>query len=123
MLFNAPDHKQNTFNVQVTGNFKTSKDSFYSFTENEILHITFVKRADGSIFEEVRELIFLDEIDQFFPAETPILIYQSKYRSVRGYRDFLRKQPLFDEHEHLLKKYARMIRNEPNWNFNNNVPF
>ena len=29
MYFNVPDHKMNFFNVQIQGNFKDSKDSFY----------------------------------------------------------------------------------------------
>lgn len=124
MLFTPPDHKKNTFSVRIKGNFMVTKDSFYSFSDDDIVHITFVKKPDGSIYEEVRELIFLQEIDQFFPADEPELIYRSSYKSVRGYRDFLRKQPLFEEHESFLKKYAYLMYTEPNWDFfDDNTPF
>lgn len=106
MLFKAPEHKKNTFSITITGNFTDSIDSFYRFKESEIMHITFVKKSDGSIFEEVRSLIFLEGIDQFFPSDEVELIYRSNYKSVRGYRIFLRKQTLFEEHETILKKYA-----------------
>ena len=124
MLFTPPDHKKNILSIRIKGNFKDSKDSFYSFSDDDIVHITFVKKPDGSIYEEVRELIFLEEIDQFFPTDDVELIYRSTYKSVRGYRNFLNKQPLFDEHEPFLKKYAYLMYTEPNWDlWDDNTPF
>lgn len=110
MLFETPDHKQNILSIQVSGNFVDSKDSFYRFTDHEILHVTFVKKQDGSIFEEVRNLIFLEGIEHFFPSDEIELLYRSHYKSVRGYRAFLKKQPSFDEHELILKKYAHDLQ-------------
>ena len=43
MFFQAPTHKNNTFDVQIKGNFRDSKDSFYSISEKDFVHITFVK--------------------------------------------------------------------------------
>lgn len=123
MYFNAPDHKTNFFNVQIQGNFKDSKDSFYSFTKKDFVHITFVKREDGSIWEEVRELIFMDVLEQFFPAENPELIYKSFYKTVRGYRAFLKRQPLFDEHKLMLMKYGSFIATNPTGYMDDHLPF
>lgn len=124
MLFTPPDHKKNVFSVRIKGNFADSKDSFYSFSDDEIFHITFVKKPDGTIYEEVRELIFLEEIEQFFPADEPELIYRSNYKSVKGYRTFLRKQPLYEEHEPFLKKYAYLMYTSPKWGLlDDNTPF
>lgn len=109
MLFEAPDHKTNKFSIQISGNFTDSKDSFYRFTEDEIVHITFTKKTDGSIFEEVRKLILLEGIEHFFPSDDIELSYRSNYKSVRGYRAFLKKQPRFEEHQAILKKYAHEI--------------
>lgn len=118
-----PDHKMNFFNVQIQGNFKDSKDSFYSFTKKDFVHITFVKREDGSIWEEVRELIFMDVLEQFFPAENPELIYKSFYKTVRGYRAFLKRQPLFDEHKLMLIKYGSFIATNPAGYMDDYLPF
>lgn len=123
MIFKAPDHKNNSLKVQVNGNFTDSKDSFYKIWNDIFVHITFVKRSDGVIMEEVRDLIVLSEIDQFFPAEEPELIYSSNFRSVRGYREFLKRQQKFHEHEELLKKYASLIRTQPDWGIRGDTPF
>lgn len=123
MLFTAPNHKSNTFSVTIKGNFTDSKDSFYSFEGNDITHITFVKDAHGTIYEEARSLIFLEGIDEFFPADQPELIYKSNYQNVSSYRRFLNKQPKFEEHSVFLKKYAYQMISEPNWNLNDLDPF
>lgn len=123
MLFTPPNHKQNIFHVEIKGNFTDSKNSFYSFSDQDLVHITFVKRPDGNIYEEVRELIFLEDIDQFFPSDEPELIYRSNYKSVASYRSFLRKQPIFEEHEPFLKKYAFLMFTEPDWGLSGNEPF
>ena len=113
MFFQAPTHKDNTFDVQIKGNFRDSKDSFYSISEKDFVHITFVKREDKSIWEEVRSLMMIDTIDEFFPNEEPDIIYRSNYTSVRGYRAFLNRQPLFEEHEAFLKKYGNLMYTKP----------
>ena len=113
MFFQAPTHKNNTFDVQIKGNFRDSKDSFYSISEKDFVHITFVKREDKSIWEEVRPLMMLETIDEFFPNEEPDIIYRSNYTSVRGYRAFLNRQPLFEEHEAFLKKYGNLMYTKP----------
>ena len=66
MFFQAPTHKNNVFDIQIRGNFRDSKDSFYSISENDFVHITFIKREDNSIWEEVRPLMILESIDEFF---------------------------------------------------------
>ena len=82
MFFEAPNHKANSFDIQIKGNFRDSKDSFYSITDKGFVHITFIKREDKSIWEEVRPLMILDSIDEFFPNEEPDIIYRSNYTSV-----------------------------------------
>lgn len=123
MLFTAPNHKSNTLSVTIKGNFTDSKDSFYSFEGDDITHITFVKDSYGTIYEEARALIFLEGIDEFFPADQPELIYKSNYQNVSSYRRFLNKQPKFEEHSIFLKKYAYQMISEPNWNLNDLDPF
>lgn len=123
MMFKPPNHKINIFHVEIKGNFTDSKDSFYSFSSQDLVHITFVKKPDGTIYEEVRELIFLKEIDQFFPSDQPELVYRSNFKSVASYRIFLRKQPLFSEHESFLKKYTFFMFSEPDWGISGNAPF
>lgn len=70
----------------------------------------------GSIYEEMRRLVFLEEADFFFPEDEPDLIYSSHFKSVRGYRAFLKKQLIFEEHASFLKKYAVLMHTEPKWN-------
>jgi hypothetical protein len=123
MLFEAPNHKKNILSIRIEGNFVDSNDSFYSFSGDDIVHITFIKKSDGSICEEVRKLIFLEGIDQFFPSDEIELIYRSNYKSVGGYRTFLRKQPLYDEHEAILKKYAYSMHRAPNRDIWDDSPF
>jgi hypothetical protein len=113
MFFTPPIHKNNIFDVLIKGNFRDSKDSFYSFSEKDFVHITFVKREDKTIWEEVRSLMMIDSIDEFFPNAEPDLIYRSNYNSVRGYRAFLNRQPLFEEHEPFLKKYGNLMYIKP----------
>jgi hypothetical protein len=115
MLFTAPNHKANSLAITIQGNFTDSKDSFYRFTAEDITHITFVKDTHGTIYEEARSLIFLDGIDEFFPADQPDVIYKSSYQNVSSYRRFLNKQPKFEEHAFFLKKYGHQMITEPNW--------
>lgn len=126
MFFEAPNHKANSFDIQIKGNFRDSKDSFYSITDKGFVHITFIKREDKSIWEEVRPLMILDSIDEFFPNEEPDIIYRSNYKSVRGYRAFLNRQPLFEEHAPFLKKYGIMLYQKPIYGFggyDDDMPF
>ena len=123
MLFTAPNHKSNTFSVTIKGNFTDSKDSFYRFTGDDIIHITFIKDSHGTIFEEARALIFLEGIDEFFPANQPDVIYKSNYQNVSSYRRFLNKQPKFEEHSLFLKKYGYQMITEPNWSQYDMDPF
>ena len=74
MFFEAPNHKANSFDIQIKGNFRDSKDSFYSINDKDFVHITFIKREDKSIWEEVRPLMILDSIDEFFPNEEPDIV-------------------------------------------------
>ena len=113
MFFTPPIHKNNTFDVLIKGNFRDGKDSFYSISEKYFVHITFVKREDKTIWEEVRSLMMFENIDEFFPNAEPDLIYRSNYNSVRGYRAFLNRQPLFEEHEPFLKKYGNLMYIKP----------
>ena len=53
MLFTPPNHKLNIFHVEIKGNFTDSKDSFYSFSDQDMVHITFIKKPDGTIFEKI----------------------------------------------------------------------
>lgn len=115
MLFTAPNHKANSLTITIQGNFTDSKDSFYRFTAEDITHITFVKDTHGTIYEEARSLIFLDGIDEFFPADQQDVIYKSSYQNVSSYRRFLNKQPKFEEHALFLKKYGYQMITEPNW--------
>jgi hypothetical protein len=90
------------------------------------VHITFVKREDKSIWEEVRPLMMLEAIDEFFPNEEPDIIYRSNYNSVRGYRAFLSRQPMFEEHEPFLKKYGNLLYTKPIYGlrgFSDDLPF
>ena len=126
MFFEVPNHKANSFDIQIKGNFRDSKDSFYSITDKGFVHITFIKREDKSIWEEVRPLMILDSIDEFFPNEEPDVIYRSNYKSVRGYRAFLNRQPLFEEHAPFLKKYGVMMHRKPFYGFggyDDDMPF
>ena len=82
MYFDAPTHKNNTFDVLLKGNFRDSKDSFYSISEKDFVHITFVKREDKTIWEEVRSLMMIETIDEFFPNAEPDIMYRSNYTSV-----------------------------------------
>jgi len=123
MLFTAPNHKANSLAITIQGNFTDSKDSFYRFTAEDITHITFVKDTHGTIYEEARPLIFLDGIDEFFPADQPDVIYKSSCQNVSSYRRFLNKQPKFEEHALFLKKYGYQMITEPNWNLNDLDPF
>ena len=113
MFFTPPIHKNNIFDVLIKGNFRDSKDSFYSFSEKDFVHITFVKGENKTIWEEVRSLMMIDSIDEFFPNAEPDLIYRSSFNSVRGYRAFLSRQPLFEEHEPFLKKYGTLMYTKP----------
>ena len=70
--------------------------------------------------------MMLETIDEFFPNEEPDIIYRSNYTSVRGYRAFLNRQPLFDEHEAFLKKYGNLICAKPVYGlrgFGDDFPF
>ena len=109
MYFEAPIHKNNTFDILIKGNFRDSNDSFYSISGKDFVHITFVKRADKTIWEEVRSLMMIETIEEFFPNAEPDMMYRSNYTSVRGYRAFLSRQPLFKEHEPFLKKYGSLM--------------
>ena len=62
MFFQAPTHKNNTFDVQIKGNFRDSKDSFYSISEKDFVHITFVKREDKSIWRRAQLTETLKEL-------------------------------------------------------------
>jgi hypothetical protein len=115
MLFTAPNHKANSLAITIQGNFTDSKNSFYRFTAEDITHITFAKDTHGTIYEEARSLIFLDGIDEFFPADQPDVIYKSSCQNVSSYRRFLNKQPKFEEHALFLKKYGYQMITEPNW--------
>ena len=123
MLFTSPNHKANTLSVIIKGNFTDSKDSFYRFSGDDITHITFVKDSQGTIYEEARSLIFLEGIDEFFPADQPDVIYKSRCLSVSSYRRFLNKQPKFEEHALFLKKYGYQMITEPNWSQYDMDPF
>jgi hypothetical protein len=123
MLFTSPNHKANTLSVIIKGNFTDSKDSFYRFSGDDITHITFVKDSHGTIYEEARSLIFLEGIDEFFPADQPDVIYKSRCLSVSSYRRFLNKQPKFKEHALFLKKYGYQMITEPNWSQYDMDPF
>ena len=123
MLFTSPNHKANTLSVIIKGNFTDSKDSFYRFSGDDITHITFVKDSHGTIYEEARSLIFLEGIDEFFPADQPDVIYKSRCINVSSYRRFLNKQPKFKEHALFLKKYGYQMISEPNWNQFDMDPF
>ena len=123
MQFTSPNHKANTLSVIIRGNFTDSKDSFYRFSGDDITHITFVKDSHGTIYEEARSLIFLEGIDEFFPADQPDVIYKSRCLSVSSYRRFLNKQPKFKEHALFLKKYGYQMITEPNWSQYDMDPF
>ena len=123
MLFTSPNHKAKTLSVIIKGNFTDSKDSFYRFSGDDITHITFVKDSHGTIYEEARSLIFLEGIDEFFPADQPDVIYKSRCLSVSSYRRFLNKQPKFKEHALFLKKYGYQMITEPNWSQYDMDPF
>ncbi len=123
MIYPAPNHKNNVFRVSIKGNFSDTKDSFYCFSDEQAVHITFRKRPDGVILEEVRELVIMDEIDQFFPMQDADLTYKSNYKSVTGYRGFVRSLPKFEDHKHFLQKYIRKTYYDRPWILDEDTPF
>lgn len=123
MLFEVPFHKKNTFSISINGNFKDSRDSFYKLTKDGIFHITFKKGEGDLIYEEVREVVVLKEVNHLFPDSFPILIYPSRFKTIRSYRTFLTKQEAFSEHEEFIKKYAYFFEPNPYWNASEEFPF
>jgi hypothetical protein len=75
------------------------------------------------ILEEVRELVIMDEIDQFFPMQDADLTYKSNYKSVSGYRGFVRSLQKFEDHKHFLQKYIRKTYYDRPWILDEDTPF
>ena len=84
------DHKNNNLRLQLQGNFSDSKDSFFSISQEQSWHVTFVK-VDDQVEEWIRKIVALEGTDDIFISDVEFK-YVSQYKTIGGARAFIKKQ-------------------------------
>ena len=84
------DHKNNNLRLQLQGNFSDSKDSFFSISQEQSWHVTFVK-VDDYVEEWIRKIVALEGTDDIFISDVEFK-YASQHKTIGGARAFVKKQ-------------------------------
>ena len=117
-------HRNNSFSLEVAGNYRDSDDSMYFISSKESWHVTFVKISKDRVEEHLRKVIVMEGLNELYLSEVEFT-YCSEYETVRSYRSFLRKQKEFDDFKDILQVYFQKhtIKQTRSFDFDSDVPF